>query len=73
MISITEKEFRQLAEYIKEHYGINLKAEKQALVTGRLNNILVQKNIKSFSEYYNYIVSDKTGNAAITLIDKITT
>ena len=73
MISITPKEFRQLAEYIKEHYGINLKEEKQALVTGRLNNVLVQNNIKSFSDYYNYIVSDKTGNAVITLIEKITT
>ena len=36
MITITEKEFRQLAKYIKEHYGINLKEEKKMLVIGRL-------------------------------------
>lgn len=73
MVPITEKEFIQLADYIKANYGINLKLEKQALVSGRLQNVLLQNNINNFSDYYNYIVSDKTGTAAITLIDKITT
>lgn len=31
MIAITEKEFKQLAKYIKENYGINLKEEKKCL------------------------------------------
>ncbi len=73
MITITDNEFQQLAQYIKEHYGINLKEEKKALVIGRLHNVLQQRNISSFSAYYDYIVSDKTGEAALTLIDKITT
>ncbi len=73
MITITKKEFRQLAEYIKANYGINLKDEKQALVTGRLHNILAQNNFGNFTEYFEHIISDKTGAAAITLIDKITT
>lgn len=30
MIKITEKEFVQLSNYIREHYGINLKKEKNA-------------------------------------------
>lgn len=73
MVTITEKEFRQLAGYIKANYGINLKKEKQTLVTGRLHSVLTDKNFKNFSEYYDYIVSDTTGDAVITLIDKITT
>lgn len=73
MIPITMKEFNQLTEFIHTHYGISLKVEKQALVTGRLQNVLVQKGFKSFSEYYEYIISDKTGEAVTTLIDKITT
>jgi chemotaxis protein methyltransferase CheR len=28
---------------------------------------------QSFSEYYNYVIGDKTGRAAVTLINKITT
>jgi len=73
VITITNKEFKELATYIKANCGINLKVEKQALVTGRLQNVLVQNGFISFSEYYNYILSDKTGRAVSTLLDKITT
>jgi chemotaxis protein methyltransferase CheR len=73
MVSITNKEFKQLSEYIKSNYGILLKEEKQSLVIGRLYNVLLQNNFKSFSEYFDYIISDKTGRAVSTLIDKITT
>lgn len=73
MISITEKEFTGLAEFIKINYGINLKEEKKSLIIGRLHNVLLENNFKSFSDYYDYVVSDKTGNAATVLINKITT
>jgi chemotaxis protein methyltransferase CheR len=73
ILTITKKEFRQLADYIKANYGINLKEEKQSLVTGRFQNVLIQNSFNNFSEYFDYIVSDKTGDAVITLIDKITT
>ncbi|MGI6084221.1 MAG: CheR family methyltransferase [Acetivibrionales bacterium] len=71
--SITNKEYNQLAEYIKSNYGINLKDEKRALVTGRLSNVLMNNNFRNFSEYYNYIICDKTGDASATLINKIST
>lgn len=73
VVTITEKEFRQLAGFIKSNYGIHLKLEKQALVMGRLQNVLAGKGFKTFSEYFEYVVADKTGEAVITLIDKITT
>lgn len=73
IVAITEKEFRQLAEYIKRNYGIHLKEEKQTLVTGRLQNVLQQAGFKNFTEYYHHIVSDKSGDAVVTLVDKITT
>ncbi|HWR60891.1 MAG TPA: protein-glutamate O-methyltransferase CheR, partial [Clostridia bacterium] len=73
MVAITEKEFRQLAQYIKSNYGINLKKEKQALVMGRLSNVLANKGFSSFSNYFDYVISDKSGEAVITLINKITT
>ena len=73
MIAITDKEFSRLSEYIKLNYGIYLKPEKKALVTGRLNNVLDQGGFKNFTDYCDYVISDKTGRAIITLIDKITT
>jgi len=73
MINISKKEYDQLADFIKKNYGINLGTKKQALVVGRLQNVLIENNFNSFSEYYKYIISDKTGNAIVTLINKITT
>lgn len=73
MVTITDKEFKQLAKYIKDNYGINLKEEKKMLVIGRLHNVLEEHNFNNFSQYYQYIISDRTGNAVNTLINKITT
>lgn len=73
MITISEKEFKILTEYIKKNYGIHLKKEKQTLITGRLHNVLTQMGFNSFTEYYDYLIKDKTGEASIILIDKITT
>ncbi|MCA5010573.1 chemotaxis protein CheR, partial [Clostridioides difficile] len=49
MVSITEKEFKQFAQYVKTNYGINLSEEKQTLVSGRLNSVLLSKNFKSLT------------------------
>jgi chemotaxis protein methyltransferase CheR len=73
MLSITTKEFTQLASFIKENYGINLKEEKMALLAGRLYNVIQQGGFDSFGDYYDYIIKDKSGEAVITLVNKITT
>ena len=73
MPKISEKEFKQLANFIQVNYGIYLKKEKQTLVIGRLSNVLAEKNFTSFAEYFDYLIADKTGDAVVTLIDKITT
>lgn len=73
MVSITEKEFRQLAEYIKINYGIHLKEEKKALVTGRLQNVLQQAGFNNFTDYFDHVVNDKSGESVILLVNKITT
>ena len=73
MIAITKKEFNELTTFIQENYGIHLKAEKEALVIGRLQNVLIQNGFNNFSEYYVYLLADKSGTAVSTLLDKITT
>jgi chemotaxis protein methyltransferase CheR len=73
VINITQDEFSRLADYIKKNYGIHLRDEKKSLVMGRLQNVLEQTNCSSFSDYYNYIVSDKSGEAVVTLMNRITT
>lgn len=73
VFSITDHEFKQLASYIKSHYGIDLKEEKRAMVEGRLGKILLQNGMDSFSDYFKHVLSDKTGKAVTVLVNKITT
>jgi chemotaxis protein methyltransferase CheR len=73
MVKIAEREYELLADYILKNYGIKLGDGKKSLVVSRLQNVLMQKKFSNFSEYYDYVVSDKTGDAAATLVDKITT
>lgn len=72
MISITPKEFQEIVSYVKSYYGLDL-TEKKHLLEGRLQQHLQQNNFESFSDYFNFVIQDKTGEAAITLINKVTT
>lgn len=73
MNQITNKEFDLIRSYAKEHYGINLGDEKKSLVFSRLRSVLAELKFDNFSDYYKYLINDKTGRAAITFIDKLTT
>lgn len=73
MNEITNKEFVLIRDYIKKNYGINLGEEKKSLIYSRLRSVLNEKGFKNFTEYYDYLVSDKSGQASIVFIDKMTT
>lgn len=72
MLTIGEKEFIELVEYIKENYGINL-IRKKNLIEGRLSNIITEKGFTSFGDYLKYVFSDRTGNEITLLVNKLTT
>lgn len=73
MIAITESEFKRLANYMRDCFGIQLKQEKKTLVNGRLQNILAQEKYKNFSTYLDGVFKDPTGDKARTLVNKLTT
>lgn len=73
MITMTDDEFKLLANYIKENSGINLKPEKKTLLIGRLNNMLIDLGMDSFMTYYKYLQNDANGTELSRLIDKVTT
>ena len=73
MKDITDAEFKRIREYIKLHYGINLGDEKKSLIYSRLRATLVNGGFESFSEYFDYLLQDKSGNSIINFVDKITT
>lgn len=62
-----------MADFIKRHYGIHLGNSKQVLVVGRLRQVLLQEQFKSFSDYYEHLTQDESGHALRTLLNRITT
>lgn len=73
MIKITDKEFLKISQYIKANYGINLREEKTTLLMGRLHQELVKLGLDNYTDYYNYLIADRTGRASSTLIEKMST
>ncbi|WP_371375822.1 protein-glutamate O-methyltransferase CheR [Sporomusa aerivorans] len=73
MLQITTEEFDKLAQYIYRYCGIKLGQGKKTLILGRLGNKLKKNGFTSFSDYYDYVVADRTGGETAALIDAITT
>lgn len=73
MIKITPKELQILTDHIRDNYGINLGNEKKALIIGRLHKVLEDMDFNSFSQYYEYLIKDTSGDRARQLVDRITT
>lgn len=71
-MDITDSEFKQIVTFMKSNYGINLSAKKN-LIVGRLENFLNHNGYKSYNEYMEEVVKDKTGAEAKNLINHLTT
>jgi chemotaxis protein methyltransferase CheR len=70
---ISDEEFNLIRNLVYEKVGINLTGQKKALVTGRLQKILRDRKFQTFRDYYNFVISDKSGEALSELVDKIST
>ncbi len=53
--TLSEKEYKLISGYAKEHLGINLNEKKKSLICTRLANRLKKLNMDTFEEYYNYL------------------
>lgn len=73
MAAITAEEFARLAGFIRQKYGIHLKEEKKALLTGRLRQELERHRLATFSEYYQLVSDNPDGKIATELVNRITT
>jgi len=71
--SLTDKEYTLFSKLVYSKFGISLGIQKKTLIAGRLNKVLRQHNFTSFKQYYDYLLSDPTGQSLLTLIDRIST
>ena len=70
---LKDSEFQKFSRYVYNKCGINLHDGKKELVKARLGKILRQRDFRSFRQYYDYVVNDKSGNELILLLDSIST
>jgi len=72
-LALTDNEFRRFSRYVYDVCGINLHEGKKELLKARLGKILRQRNFRSFREYYDHVVNDKSGHELVVLLDSIST
>lgn len=72
MLPIKDNEFRKLVDFIKSTYGINL-IQKRTLIESRLSNMLIERNVTCYSDYFDILFKDSTGNEMKELLNKLTT
>lgn len=69
---ITDSEFNRIVVYVKSNFGIDL-SQKRVLVGGRLENYLVRNGYANYDEYMARVEADPKGEAAIDLVNVLTT
>lgn len=70
---LTHKEFEQFRQLAYNTFGLDLKQGKEQLVSSRLGKLIARMNFRSFDEYYDHVVADKTGEALLAMVDALTT
>jgi len=71
-VEITDKEFQQIVDFIKRHYGVNLE-KKRTLIVGRMSNMLVKKGYSGYGEYMDKVLKNPFGEEATELVNTLTT
>jgi chemotaxis protein methyltransferase CheR len=74
LFTISEKEFNAFRKLIFKEAGISLSDAKRQLVCSRLSRRLRRHGFRSFSQYYEYLMSfDPKGEERLQMINCITT
>ncbi|MBF0099713.1 MAG: protein-glutamate O-methyltransferase CheR [Desulfobacterales bacterium] len=72
-LPITDDEFNRIRNLIYDRVGISLSHQKKGLLVSRLQGMMRNMGLSTFSEYYKYILEDQTGQAVIDLVNRIST
>ncbi len=72
-IVLSESDFRKISNMVYDHCGINLHDGKKELVRARLAKRLRLGNFRTFPEYMNHVLEDKTGREFSILVDSLST
>ena len=69
----SDKDFEDFCKYIYDKVGIKLTDRKRSLVHNRLRKRLVQLNLTSYGEYFNFVKTHKGKDEFVHMVNAITT
>jgi chemotaxis protein methyltransferase CheR len=70
---LSDREYQAIANFVHKEAGINLLEGKKELVRARLAKRINQLQFKDFKTYFNHIISDKSGDELVFLLDALAT
>jgi chemotaxis protein methyltransferase CheR len=70
---LTDAECSRFRQLVLQATGINMRETKRALLVARLMQRLRQLGLDSFSEYYDHLKADESGQELLTFINRVTT
>lgn len=70
---LSTEEFNLIRQLVYDRFGIHLNEQKKSLVVERLQKTLRVGGFESFRAYYEHVVKDRSGQAVLELIDRIST
>lgn len=73
LLTPSEEEFQQIRKLVYDRFGINLTAEKKALVAGRLQKVLRERSLDSYAAYLKFLEKDTSGEGIEELANRIST
>lgn len=71
-MTISDADFRRLANFIHSNYGIDL-SQKRQLITGRLSTTIRQKGYRNFSEFVDHLLNVRDNDEVTLVLNKLTT
>jgi len=72
--TLSQKDFTRLSRFIYDELGIKMPASKTTMLNGRLNKRLRARNFRNFTEYCDFLFSDKgKEEEMVHLINAVTT
>lgn len=72
MIRLNESEYTEIVNYMRDHFGIDL-SKKKVLIECRLAKPLKNHGVESFKDYMDLVKKEKSGQAAVEMVDCLTT
>ena len=72
-VALTERDYKRISDLVYKHCGINLHMGKKELIRTRLSKMLRTGGFKTFKEYIDHVIEDRTGKEFSTFIDMLST